>query len=85
MSVGLSSAGSRFNSAETSEYLPALWTHGIRGFHLLFNVPGEQIEAITRAYRNALDAIAEEREPALSASRALLDGAFTRGHFVRAV
>ena len=70
---------------DASEYLPALWTHGIRGFHLLFNVPGEQIEAITRAYRNALDAIAEEREPALSASRALLDGAFTRGHFVRAV
>lgn len=70
---------------DASEYLPSLWTHGIRGFHLVFNVPGEPIEAITRAYRDALDAIADDREPALSASRALLDGAFTRGHFVRAV
>jgi len=70
---------------DASEYLPTLWTHGIRGFHLLFNVPGEQIEAVTRAYRDALDAIADEREPTLTASRALLDGAFTRGHFVRAV
>lgn len=70
---------------DASEYLPALWTHGIRGFHLVFNVPGEPVAQITRAYRDALDALADNREPALSASRTLLDGVFTRGHFARAV
>ncbi len=70
---------------DASEYLPALWNHGIRGFHLVFNVPGEPIEAITRAYRDALHAVADAREPALTAPRALLDGVFTRGHFMRAV
>jgi putative protease len=70
---------------DASEFLPALWKHGIRGFHLVFNVPSEPVAEITRAYRQALDALAEEREPALTASRALLDGAFTRGHFARAV
>ncbi len=70
---------------DASEYLPALWSHGIRGFHLVFNVPQEPIEAITRGYREALEAIAEQREAVLTATRAVLDGAFTRGHFVRAV
>jgi putative protease len=70
---------------DASEYLPALWTHGIRGFHLVFNVPSEPVAQITRAYRDALDALADAREPALAASRALLDGVFTRGHFARAV
>ncbi len=68
-----------------AEYLPTLWTFGVRGYHLLFNVPGDPIEAITRAYRDALDALASDREPNLSASRQLLSGAFTRGHFARAV
>jgi putative protease len=70
---------------DASEFLPSLWKHGIRGYHLVFNVPGEPIEAITRGYRDALDAIAEEREAVLTSTRAMLDGAFTRGHFVRAV
>ena len=70
---------------DASEYLPALWSQGIRGYHLVFNVPGEPVEAITRAYREALDALAGGREPALTATREVLDGAFTRGHFVRAV
>lgn len=70
---------------DASEFLPALWNHGIRGYHLLFNVPGEPIEAITRGYRDALDAIADERAAVLTTTRTILDGAFTRGHFVRAV
>ncbi len=70
---------------DASEYLPALWQHGIRGFHLVFNVPGDPIAAVTRAYRDALGALSTGMTPALSASRDLLAGAFTRGHFARAV
>lgn len=70
---------------DASEYLPALWQHGIRGFHLVFNVPGDPIAAVTRAYRDALDALSTGVTPALSASRDLLAGAFTRGHFARPV
>ncbi len=70
---------------DASEYLPALWSQGIRGFHLVFNVPGEPVMQLTRAYRDALDALNDDRDPALAASRALLDGVFTRGHFARAV
>ena len=70
---------------DASEYLPTLWSCGIRGFHLVFNVPGEPIEGITRGYRAALDAIAAGREAVLTTTRGMLDGAFTRGHFARAV
>jgi len=70
---------------DASEYLPTVWSYGIRGFHLVFNVPGEPIEGITRGYRAALDAIAAGREAALTTTRGMLDGAFTRGHFARAV
>ena len=68
-----------------AEYLPQLWAHGIRGYHLVFNVPGDPVAEVTRAYRQALDALAAGNAPDLSASRRLLDGAFTRGHFARAV
>ena len=68
-----------------SEFLPALWSHGLRGYHLVFNVPNEPVTAVVRAYRNALDALAEERETVLTASRDVLEGAFTRGHFPRPV
>ncbi len=70
---------------DASEYLPALWSHGLRGFHLVFNVPDEPVAAVTRAYRAALDALAEEKVPVLTDTRVMLDGAFTRGHFARAV
>jgi U32 family peptidase len=70
---------------DASEFLPALWAHGVRGFHLVFNVSNEPIETITRGYRDALEAIAEQREAVLTVTRSVLDGAFTRGHFVRAV
>lgn len=68
-----------------AEYLPALWRNGVRGYQLQFNVPGDPIVAITRSYREALDALASDNAPNLTASRALLAGAFTRGHFARAV
>ena len=68
-----------------AEYLPSLWRHGIRGFHLLFNVPGDPVQQITRGYRDALHALDAGRAPDLSVSRTLLAGAFTRGHFARAV
>ncbi|WP_337170603.1 DUF3656 domain-containing protein [Gemmatimonas aurantiaca] len=68
-----------------SEYLPALWSQGIRGYQMVFNVPGDPVQALVRAYREALDALASGATTVGSASRTLLDGAFTRGHFARAV
>ena len=73
---------------EGSEYLSRLWAAGVRGFQLLFNVPNEPVGEIVGAYRHMLDALAARREIAYTASeelRHLLGGAFTRGHFARAV
>jgi putative protease len=68
-----------------SEFLPQLWTSGIRGFQMVFNVPGDPIRELVASYRAALDALAAGATPDLTAARRLLDGAFTRGHFARAV
>ena len=38
---------------DASEYLPALWRQGLRSFRLVFNVPGDPVEAITTAWRGA--------------------------------
>jgi putative protease len=70
---------------EASEYLPALWAQGIRGYQLVFNVPGDPVQDIVRAYREALDALAIGIVPDNGAARRLLAGEFTRGHFARAV
>lgn len=70
---------------DATEFLPVLWRQGIRGFHMLFNVPNEPIEALVRSYRDVCEALVEGRTPDLSAARNVLAGAFTRGHFVRAV
>jgi putative protease len=70
---------------DASEFLPTLWAHGIRGFQLVFNVAGDPVQDIVRGYRAAIDAMVAERTPDLGVTRRLLDGAFTRGHFVRAV
>jgi len=69
---------------EGSEYLPRLWASGIRAFHAVFNVPGDDMAAIVRSYRTTLDAIAAGIRPA-STIRELVGSAFTRGHFARAV
>ncbi len=70
---------------DASEFLPVLWRQGIRGFDMLFNVPNDPLEALVRSYRDICEALVEGRSPDLTAGRSVLAGAFTRGHFVRAV
>ncbi|GLC27315.1 U32 family peptidase [Roseisolibacter agri] len=70
---------------EGAEYLPRLWRSGIRGFQLVFNVPGDPIREIVGGYRAALDALAGGLRPDVAAVRAVVGSAFTRGHFARAV
>jgi putative protease len=68
-----------------SEYLPKLWRAGIRGFHAVFNVPGDDVRAIVRGYRDALDALATGTRPDVEAVRRAVGPEYTRGHFARAV
>jgi putative protease len=71
---------------EASEFLPALWRAGIRGYRLLFNVPGDPVAPLVAAYAHALGRLAAGGVPDESAGiRALLGQRFTRGHFARAV
>ncbi len=68
-----------------SEYLPDFWAQGIRGYQMVFNVTGDPVQSIVRSYRDMLDGLSSNVLPDLTATRRLLDGAFTRGHFARAV
>jgi putative protease len=68
-----------------SEYLPRLWRAGLRNYRLLFNVAGDDVGALTAAYRALLDGLAAGGRVETAPVRALLGGAFTRGHFARAV
>ena len=61
-----------------------LGSAGIRGFHLVFNVPGDRVGDVTASYRAALEAQAGGSRVDVSAVRAVV-GEFTRGHFARAV
>ena len=72
---------------EASEYLPRLWQSGIRGYRMVFNVPGDPIRDIVAGYRSLLDALAGSGTAAGSNAtvRAIVGGRFTRGHFARAV
>ncbi len=70
---------------DASEFLPALWRAGLRDCRLVFNVPGDPVAEVTNVFRVALDALREGRRPDARAVRVLLGGAFTRGHFARAV
>ncbi|MDB4908419.1 MAG: Peptidase collagenase [Gemmatimonadetes bacterium] len=70
---------------EGAEFLPALWESGIRGFQLVFNVAGDPVANVVRAYREAIEAVAAGRRPDAAAVRAEMGGVFTRGHFARAV
>ena len=65
-------------------FLPRLWAAGLRRHRLLFNMPDDDVAGVTRAYRAAIDAVAAGAAPG-RAVRDLLGGAFTRGHFARAV
>lgn len=70
---------------EGSEFIPALWESGIRGFHLVFNVPGDPVAHIVAAYRSQIDALAGANAGKGPTPREVVGAAFTRGHFVRAV
>jgi U32 family peptidase len=70
---------------EASEFVPALWGAGIRGYRLLFNVPGDDVEQLVRGYRDLLNQLEEGAVPTASKLRHQLAGRFTRGHFSRAV
>ena len=68
-----------------SEFLPRLWSAGLRGARLIFNMPDDPVAEIVAGYREALDTLADGGEPSLGAIRATLGSRFTRGHFARAV
>jgi U32 family peptidase len=70
---------------DASQYMPTLWDAGVRGFQLVFNVAGDPVAEVTAAYRQLLDALSTGAAPDLAVPRALVRGAFTRGHFERAV
>jgi putative protease len=70
---------------EGSEFLPALWRARLRNFRLLFNLPGDPVGEIVAAYRASLAALQGGEHADTQRVRALVGGAFTRGHFVRAV
>jgi putative protease len=68
-----------------AEFLPQLWQGGLRHFHAVFNVPGETVAPVVQGYRRMLDALARGERPETGTVREVLGGAFTRGHFARAV
>ena len=74
---------------EASEFLPRLWRSGIRAYHAVFNVPGDPIAEIVSGYARGLQALADGSAARaggeLAAVRGTVGGAFTRGHFARAV
>jgi U32 family peptidase len=72
---------------EGSEYLARLWSAGLRGYQLVFNTPDEPIPPLVGAYRRMLHRLAdgERLGDETKDLRDMLHGAFTRGHFARAV
>jgi len=70
---------------EGSEYVPRLWDAGVRGYHAVFNVPGEPVAEIIAGYRQMLDDLAADGAARFEPVRSLVGDAFTRGHFARAV
>ena len=68
-----------------SEFLPALWRAGLRTWRLVFNVPRDPVAGVVAKYRDAMDALADGRRYDVHGVRDVIGGAFTRGHFARAV
>ena len=66
-------------------YLQALWWAGLRDYRMVFNVPGDPVAEVTTAFRTLIDTLKEGRTPELASIRRAAGGAFTRGHFARAV
>ncbi|MDX2183779.1 MAG: DUF3656 domain-containing protein [Gemmatimonadaceae bacterium] len=67
------------------EYLRALWDAGVSRYRAVFNVPGDDVRAITAAYCAALTDVVRGTAPSLGPLKGLTNGQFTRGHFARAV
>lgn len=68
-----------------SAYLPTLWSAGIRGVRLVFNVPGDDVADVVAAYRALVDSLVAGDVPAVAGVRTVVGDAYTRGHFARAV
>ncbi len=68
-----------------SEYVPGLWRAGVRGFRLVFNVPGDDVAPVVTAFRALIDSLSAGAAPAVAGVRAVVGDSFTRGHFERAV
>ena len=66
-------------------YLERLWQAGLRRYRLVFNVPGDPVQEVTRAFRGLVDALDAGETPDVDPIRRITSGAFTRGHFARAV
>jgi putative protease len=69
---------------EASEFVPKLWNAGIRNYRLLFNVHGERVAELTRAYRDTLESLRTGGAIA-KGPREYVGTECTRGHFARAV
>jgi putative protease len=52
---------------------------------VVFNTPGDRIDDLVSGYAAALRALGDGATPDLGAIRGIVGGAFTRGHFARAV
>ncbi|HYV99129.1 MAG TPA: DUF3656 domain-containing protein [Gemmatimonadaceae bacterium] len=70
---------------EASEYVSHLWASGIRGFQLIFNVPGDPVREVVTRYRLLLDALRAGQPAEWQYVRDVVGNTFTRGHFARAV
>ena len=66
-------------------YLPALWRAGLRSYRLVFNVPGDPVADVTRAFRELVDGLRQGTAPDSPSIRRAQGSAYTRGHFARAV
>ncbi len=69
---------------DATEFLPRLWNAGLRDYRLVFNVPGDPVADVVRAYAAARDALRAGKTPT-RAMRDILGERFTRGHFAQAV
>ena len=74
---------------EASEFLPRLWSSGIRSYRAVFNVAGDRVHELVRAYRALLLSLTAPATPSVTTEsltpRELVGHSFTRGHFARAV
>ena len=70
---------------EGSEYMPKLWRAGIRGYRVVFNVPGDPIADIVADYAAALRMLQTGEGLPTWSVRERLGNQFTRGHFNRPV